>query len=103
VTAVAEIAANIVRHAYAGRANGRYRLRLLLFPGRIEARFYDWGGEFHEPAGAPREPPADPLDIAEGGYGLLLARAMLDALEYDRCDPDENRWRLVKLVAEGQP
>jgi anti-sigma regulatory factor (Ser/Thr protein kinase) len=87
-----------VRHAYPGRANGRYRLRLLLFPGRVEARFYDWGDEFHEPAPAPKEWPVDPLDIAEGGYGLALARAMLDGLEYDRCDTEENRWRLVKLV-----
>jgi anti-sigma regulatory factor (Ser/Thr protein kinase) len=99
VTAVGEIAANIIRHAYAGRPNGRYRLRYLFYPGRVEARFYDWGDEFHELDRQPAELPADPLEIAEGGYGLPMARAMLDALEYDRSGANENRWRLVKLFA----
>jgi anti-sigma regulatory factor (Ser/Thr protein kinase) len=101
VTAVGEIAANIIRHAYAGRPDGRYHLRYLFFPGRVEARFYDWGGEFREPERPAVESPADPLAIAEGGYGLPLARAMLDALEYDRSGTNENRWRLVKLFSDG--
>lgn len=99
VTAVGEIAANIIRHAYAGRPNGRYRLRYLFYPGRIEARFYDWGDEFHEPDRSASEFTIDPFEIAEGGYGLPMARAMLDSLEYDRSGTNENRWRLVKLFA----
>jgi anti-sigma regulatory factor (Ser/Thr protein kinase) len=73
-------------------------VRFLLFPGRVEARFHDWGGEFHEPAHAPAAPDPASLEIPEGGYGLLLARAMLDALEYDRSGCCENHWRLVKLL-----
>lgn len=97
-TAVAEIATNIIRHAYAGRPEGTYDLRFLLFPGRIEARFHDWGGEFREPVQTRGEPDPMSLEIPEGGYGLLLARAMLDALEYDRSGGCENHWRLVKLI-----
>lgn len=96
-TAVGEIAANIIRHAYDDRADGRYHLRFLLFSGRVEARFHDWGGEFHESDRPGLDPDAALLDIPEGGYGLLLARAMLDALEYDRAGGCENHWRLVKF------
>ena len=40
-TAIGEIAANIVRHAYAGESPAAMELRLLLFPDRVEARFTD--------------------------------------------------------------
>lgn len=109
-TAVVEIAANIVRHAYpAGAEPGRLRLRLRAFPDRIEARFTDCGLPF-----APQPPidlgpatPAtgagpglDPLDdvslVAEGGYGLRIARAAVDELDYARTRGGRNAWRLVK-------
>ncbi len=119
-TAVAEIAANIVRHAYpAGTAqSGRLRLRLRAFPDRIEARFTDRGLPFTSPqpiaVGESAEPAAtgcgdvkggpgpDPLDdvsrVAESGYGLRLARATLDELEYTRTPGGRNTWRLVKRL-----
>lgn len=112
-TAVAEIAANIVRHAYpAGTAHlGRLRLRLRAFPDRIEARFTDRGlpftspqpiagGEAAEPAATYGGPGPDPLEdvsrVAESGYGLRLARATLDELAYTRTPGGRNTWRLVK-------
>jgi serine/threonine-protein kinase RsbW len=49
-TAVAEIGANIVRHAYpVGAEPRRLRLRLRAFPHRIEARFTDGGEPFTQP------------------------------------------------------
>src|SRR5688572_27782661 len=42
ITAVAEIAANIVRHAYPV-APGNIQLHLRLYPDRVEAAFTDWG------------------------------------------------------------
>jgi serine/threonine-protein kinase RsbW len=106
-TAVAEIGANIVRHAYPpGRAPGRLRLRLRAFPERIEARFNDRGVAFSgepsrllasKPPLAPGGPP-DPADVPEGGYGLALVLQAVDRLDYARLAGGENRWRLVKRL-----
>src|SRR5262245_52455773 len=96
-TAVAEVAANIVRHAYPdGTPRGTMRFRLCAFPDTIQARFADRGVDFRAPAADPDDPPELPpppddapagddpddpddplafLDLAEGGYGLPLARA----------------------------
>jgi serine/threonine-protein kinase RsbW len=123
-SAVAEVAANIVRHAYpAGYPTGTMRFRLQAYRDAIEARFVDHGMDFRPPPAsgneATRHPPdpapapdaaaaADPageddlddllaaLELAEGGYGLPLARAALDTLDYRRSARGENEWRLVK-------
>jgi serine/threonine-protein kinase RsbW len=106
-TAVAEIGANIVRHAYPpGTAPGRLRLRLRAYPDRVEARFNDRGVEFSgDPSqwGAARAPgvapgPPDLADVPEGGYGLALVLQAVDRLDYARLAGGENRWRLVKRI-----
>src|SRR5689334_13902232 len=50
-TAVAEVASNIVRHAYPGGAGGTMRFRLHAYPDAIEARFADRGIDFRPNAG----------------------------------------------------
>jgi len=133
-TAVAEVAANIVRHAYpdgAAGAGGKMRFRLDAYPDAIEARFADDGVDFRpgagDAAGPLRAPPPEPAppaaagpvhlgdldgldgldglddllataDLAEGGYGLPLARAALDTLAYSRSAGGENEWWLVKRL-----
>jgi serine/threonine-protein kinase RsbW len=97
-TALAEIAANIVRHAYpAGAARGPMRLRLRLYDDRVVASFADHGIRFTPPAmaGAPR---SGGSELAEGGYGLALARASLDRLEYRRTPSGINCWRLMRRL-----
>jgi anti-sigma regulatory factor (Ser/Thr protein kinase) len=95
-TALAEIAANIVRHAYpAGTARGSMRLRLRLYADRVVASFADRGVAFVPPDPAD-SPGSDRSELAEGGYGLALARATLDRLEYRRTPTGTNCWRLMK-------
>ncbi len=95
-TAIAEIAANIMRHAYPERAApGALSLRLQAYSDRMEATFTDWGIPFAPPA-AGETPPAGRETLAEGGYGLALVRATVDRLDYDRSPAGENHWRLVK-------
>ncbi|MCC6790826.1 MAG: ATP-binding protein [Thermomicrobiales bacterium] len=100
VTAVAEIAGNILSYAYAGRESGEVVLSLRRYPDRIEAHFRDWGMPVVEPDPVP--PDAEDLEmileLAERGRGLSLARAALDRLEYDRTESGENRWQLTKLI-----
>lgn len=93
-TAVAEIAANVVRHAYPPSFTARpLELQLLVYPDRLVALFEDRGVAW-EPADESAVP--DPLDLPEGGLGLAVARGALDELSYRREPDGRNVWRLVK-------
>src|SRR4051794_14413353 len=71
-TAVAEIAANIVRHAYPS-AEGTFRLRLYACTGTVHACFVDTGIEFVEARGEAHAT-AENAELAESGFGLNIAR-----------------------------
>ncbi|MEI8167955.1 MAG: ATP-binding protein [Chloroflexales bacterium] len=92
--ATQEIGANIVRHAYGG-TGGRIIAQLTIAhgPRRLVIELRDCGTTFD-----PTLVVAPNLDEAQiHGYGLFLARALLDELHYE-AGPSENRWRLVKLL-----
>ena len=94
--AAQEIAVNIVEHAYnGGRDPERQRIRATLSvyqrPRRIEIELRDSGAPFN-PKSLP-DPALD--DIHEGGYGVFLARSLLDELACER-EANGNCWRLVK-------
>jgi serine/threonine-protein kinase RsbW len=96
-TAMAEIAANIVRHAYpAGHAPGTFHLRVRLYADRMEGCYTDRGVVFCEPAHLPPILSDDLMELPEGGMGLSIARAALDRLHYRRTGAGTNVWRLVK-------
>ena len=98
-TAVIEIAGNILRHAYpAGHKPGNVKLRLRLYADRAEALLTDRGIPFEEPPAPAADAEVDPLELPEGGYGLSIARAALDRLEYTRRARGANRWQLVKKL-----
>jgi serine/threonine-protein kinase RsbW len=93
-TAVAEIAANVIRHAYPPSGAARpFELQIQIFPDRLVARFADSGVAW-EPSEEPDVP--DPLDLPEGGLGLAVARGALDELNYRREPNGTNVWQLVK-------
>jgi anti-sigma regulatory factor (Ser/Thr protein kinase) len=91
-TGLAEIAGNVVRHAYPAGA-GDLEVRIRLHADRLEALLADHGEPFVEPA--PGEA-GDPFDLADHGRGLALARRVLDTVEYARSPAGVNAWRLVK-------
>ena len=91
--AVSEIVTNQVQHAYGGR-NGRIQGRLSRYPDRVQADLSDDGIPFERsdlagPQVNPEEPP-------DRGYGLRIARALLDRCEYSRLPRGRNHWCLVK-------
>jgi anti-sigma regulatory factor (Ser/Thr protein kinase) len=99
MTAVVEIATNILRHAYPpGTPPGSMELRLLAFRDRVEARFSDHGTAFQDAVRLATARVPDPAALAEGGYGLALARATLDRLEYTRSSLGRNSWLLAKQL-----
>lgn len=91
-TAIAEVAANIIRHAKADTLS----MALTLDGERLEACFRDRGLPLRV---APRDV-TTPESMAEGGRGLLLARQSLDALDYDRTADGVNCWRLAIVLPE---
>ncbi len=95
-TAVAELAANQIEHAYGGDP-GRIQGRLTISADRLEADLYDSGLEYVEvePVRFDREDP--PLR----GYGLKMVRSLVDECSYRRLDGSRNHWHLVKHLDGG--
>lgn len=102
---VAEIAANIVRHAYPPeQTGGRFSLDLRGFPDRVEASLYDNGVRYEPPPALPDVDLSDALASSglDGGWGLPIAWAAVDRLEYERTPEGRNCWRIEKrLVTAG--
>jgi serine/threonine-protein kinase RsbW len=100
-SAVAEIAANIVRHAYSeSRGEEMFRITLQCFGDRMEAVLLDQGLPFDLALSA--RPPdmrgaVDDLEL-EHGWGLPIAQAASDSLHYERLASGYNRWRLDKRL-----
>lgn len=97
--AVNEIGTNIIEHAYAGvidRDTARVIVRLCVLPSplQLEIRMHDTGHSFeYDPT---REPLFD--TVPERGYGLFLARQLLDHIEYIP-KPNANTWHLIKQLS----
>jgi anti-sigma regulatory factor (Ser/Thr protein kinase) len=100
-TAIGEVGANIIQHAHPpGTPPTMVDLRLRMFPDRVVVRFADRGVAY---AGSLKAEDADTapevgdeLELMEGGYGLAIARAALDVVQYRRTRQGTNLWRLVK-------
>ena len=90
--AVHETCTNIVAHAYAGKC-GRIKGAIKLFnnPQRIVVDLFDTGAPF-DPASVP-EPTLEKPQIH--GYGLFLARQLMDKVIYNR-ETKGNHWTLIK-------
>lgn len=96
--AVHEICVNIVKHAYGDRSDGRIWVRICLAsdPRRIVIDLRDTGRTFK-----PADVPGPDLSLPRvHGYGLFLARELLDEVNY-RPGSRGNRWRLVKVLEAG--
>jgi len=100
-TAVGELTGNVVRHAYP-TGPGQLRLNLRLHADAIEAVVADRGIEFGGRRTGRDLGAIDLLDLAEGGFGLDLARATVDRVDYSRAR-GVNRWRVLKRLPAGGP
>lgn len=78
--ALAEACANVHRHAYGGRRDGRLDLGLTIDDERVVLRL-DHDGRSFDPA---RDyVPPDLSRPAEGGYGIYLMSRLVDEVRYD--------------------
>lgn len=93
--ALHEICTNIMIHAYALVPVGRIEVSITLYPQKkhLEIEFFDYGEPFDETKVT--EP-----DLEHGqvhGYGLFLARNLMDTVQYERQEK-RNRWHLTKRL-----
>jgi len=94
--AVHEILTNIIEHAYQGLPGGRIQMALALeSDGRsLQVEIWDQGLSF-DPTSIPEPDLENPM---EHGYGLFLARSLMDEVVYNP-QADGNHWRLSKILA----
>lgn len=78
LVALSEACANVHRHAYAGRRDGRIEIDVRADARTLELRVRDFGCRF-----VPEEVPEPELeDPREGGYGLFLMRNLMDDVRF---------------------
>lgn len=98
--AVHEICTNIVEHAYQFAQNEQIDV-WMHFQERpaacLTVTLRDSGRPFRNRPDAPSEPSSLLDDHGEGGYGLFLANALMDDVEYRHID-GHNEWRLKKNI-----
>ena len=98
-TALLEICANIIKHAFADSPQqGTMELHLRLYSNRVEVEITDDGAYFDEEASRAETSPGPDTDLLESGRGLKVARALLDTLRYRRGQESTNNWLLVKML-----
>jgi serine/threonine-protein kinase RsbW len=92
--ALTEAASNSVRHAYGDAAGGFVQISYELHRDRIEIEVVDDGEGFD-----PEPTRGDDGDLAEGGLGIAIIRAIADELELDaRPGRRGSRLRFVKVL-----
>jgi anti-sigma regulatory factor (Ser/Thr protein kinase) len=77
--AFSEACANVHRHAYGGRRDGRVELRVIVDDEQVVV-VLDHDGEPFNPAGYV---PPDLRRPSESGYGLYLIRALVDEVSFE--------------------
>ncbi len=90
--ALSEVCSNSHRHSYRGRTDGRIDLEAELSNGQLRLTVRDYGAAFD----ATGDDAPCPPELAEGGYGLYLIRALTDAVSYTKLGVG-TRVVLVKL------
>ncbi len=95
--AATEILSNIVRHAYR-HESGEIRGQINLVEDQVALDLYDDGLPFDITS----VPEPDFEEPQEGGYGLAIARQLLNRLDYSPETPAGNHWCLTKLVGRGE-
>jgi serine/threonine-protein kinase RsbW len=94
--AVAEICTNIVRHGYGSAGGGDIEIQVSNQEDAVHVVILDRAPPF-----SPDRIEVPPLDaLQEGGYGLALARSVVDDMRFEHA-PGRNRTILVKRERHG--
>ena len=94
--AVAEICTNIVRHGYGSGGGGDIEIQVTSQEDAVHVVILDRAPPFSPDR--IEVPPPD--ELREGGYGLALARSVVDDMRFEHA-PGRNRTILVKRERQG--
>jgi anti-anti-sigma factor len=93
--AVGEALANAVRHGSPGGSGDEVQVTVSAYEDRVVVTVQDAGGGFD----------GDPLSgddvYASGGRGVMFMRALMDRVEFTRCEDGGTAVRLTKRLAAG--
>jgi serine/threonine-protein kinase RsbW len=93
--ALTEACSNSVRHAYGDESGGFVEIVYELRPDRLVIEVTDEGAGFD-----PNAPGADAADLAEGGLGIAIIRAIADEVEIGtQASGSGSRLRFEKVLA----
>ena len=100
-SATAEVAGNVIRHAYPeSEPDTFFRFSLSCYTDRLVATLTDHGIPcmvMPEPRSPDMRITLDDPDL-DHGWGLPIAHAASDALDYQRLDNGYNRWQIDKYL-----
>lgn len=94
--AVHEVCLNIIMHAYTGQ-DGEIKLELVVDGAQLKIIVRDFAPSLFDLSS--RQPPPNPFDLPEGGWGLHIVFSIMDRVEHRRMD-DGNEWLLVKQLSQ---
>lgn len=94
VMAIDEAAANVIRHTYDSRPDGRLALEIKNYPDRVEFILEDSGPKVCVETIRPRA--LD--DIRPGGLGTFFINSFMDRSFYDRDYAEGNRLKMIKYL-----
>jgi anti-sigma regulatory factor (Ser/Thr protein kinase) len=91
--ALQELLTNLVDHAYRGDDRKMITVKFLLEPHALTIETVDHG--IANRLNMEQVSMPDPADLAEGGYGMALIKALMDEVHYETTGR-QNIWRLVR-------
>ncbi len=94
--AVDEACSNVIRHGFAGRADGEMTVVCSPVEKGLQVTILDRGKPFDPDAGARTAEQKRLRDPVSGGLGLMLIRQLTDEVTFERDDREGNRLILVK-------
>ncbi len=96
---VSEACANVIKHAYGGRAGNPIELRLTIDERSLTLKICDTGVKFDLEG---YQPP-DLSEPHEGGYGVFIIHSLMDEVEYDSSQERGTTLTLVKNRPSSSP
>jgi len=94
--AVDEACSNVIRHGFAGRADGEMTVICSPVDRGLRVTILDRGNPFDPEAGTRTAEQKRSQDPVSGGLGLMLIRQLTDEVSFEHDDREGNRLTLVK-------
>lgn len=96
--AVQEMVTNILRHAYAGDEQRPVLVEFAADAAGMAVEVRDLGSQFN-PLQVEGPIGETELPVAEGGYGIMITKIVMDDLEYER----DGDWNVLRMFKSVQP